>query len=95
MTYSQEAEKLVLGERNQQYGDPSGDFAKTAKIWSGLLTHKLQPGVELTVEDALIMMAGLKLSRLMHQKKADSLIDAHGYLVCLESVIKGGLDKVK
>lgn len=95
MTYSQEAEKLVLGDRNQSYGDPADDYLKTAKVWSGLLIHKLKPGVEITVGEAMLMMAALKISREFHKHKPDNIVDSHGYLVCYESLMKGGLKNVK
>lgn len=88
-TFSQQAEDLVLGERNSSYGDPSLDYQKTAKIWSGLLVHKLRPGIEITPKEAILMMVALKLSREMHRHKADNLIDAHGYLNLAEWVETG------
>ena len=89
MTYQEEAEKLVLGDRNSTYGNPSDDYAKTAKIWSGMLMLKLKPGVEITPKEAMLMMAGLKISREMNKHKRDNLVDAHGYLICAEWDIEG------
>jgi hypothetical protein len=88
-SYVQQAIKLVLGDRNAAYGDPADDYGKTAKIWSGMLMHKLRPNVEITPEEAVLMMVGLKLSREMNLHKDDNLIDAHGYLLCAEWIVKG------
>ena len=84
MNCAREAEKLVLDDRNASYGPPADDYAKTAKIWTGLLLHKLKPGVEITPSEAMLMMVGLKLSREVFKHKRDNLVDAVGYLLCAE-----------
>lgn len=81
-TYADEAARLVLGERNESYGTPARDYAKTAQMWSGFLTHKLREPI--TPKEAVLMMALLKISREAHAHKPDNLIDAHGYLMCAE-----------
>lgn len=69
-----DAEQLVNGPRNDTYGPPSEDFARTARLWSGYL------GVEVTAADVACLMILLKVSRLRatpnHQ---DSWTDAAGY----------------
>lgn len=82
MTHADTAHNLVLGDRNADYGDPAHDFAGVALIWSGLLGAKLRTPI--TASDVALMMAGLKLRRHAHRPKADNLVDAHGYLTCLE-----------
>lgn len=89
MNYADEAKKLVLGDRNSSYGSPIEDYSKTAKIWSGLLFHKLKPGIEITPKDAALMMVGLKLSREVHRHKPDNLIDGHGYLLVAQWIEEG------
>ncbi len=80
---------LVLGPRNSDYGNPSEDYGKTAKVWSGLLLHKLKEGVEITPKEAVLMMAALKLSREMHAHKQDNLVDAIGYVLLTEWIETG------
>lgn len=82
-----EAEELVLGERNSSYGNPADDYAKTAKVWSGLLNPILKR--DITPQEAMLMMVGLKLSREVHKHKHDNIIDAIGYLLCVDWSLNG------
>jgi len=82
MTNADIAAKLVLGNRNADYGNPGPDFAGIAHIWTGLLNTRLTAPI--TATDVALMMTGLKLRRHAHKPKDDNLIDAHGYLTCLE-----------
>ncbi len=86
--FSDKAKKLVYGDRNKSYGSPRYDYARTSAVWSGLLIHKLKPGLTISPQEAIIMMTALKLCREMTKHKPDNLVDAHGYLECLEWVQK-------
>jgi hypothetical protein len=70
------AVKLIIGDRNKNYGDPHEDWARTAKMWSGLC------GKEIDAKTAMLMMVQVKLSREMHKHGTDNLIDAIGYILC-------------
>ena len=85
-TVLQEAQALVYGPREHDYSPPQRDYAKTAKIWTGLLLEKLRPGVEITPEEAVLMMAGMKMAREVYRHKRDNLVDAAGYLACAERI---------
>lgn len=87
MTHADTAASLVLGDRNADYGSPDADFAGIALMWSGLLNTVLKR--HLTASDIALMMTALKLRRHAHKPKADNLIDAHGYLLCLDWVESG------
>ena len=76
-TILEEAQRLVCGDRNDDYGHPSKDFAKTAKIWSGILGPKLV--ADITPRDVALCMIGVKLSREVNMHKRDNLVDICGY----------------
>lgn len=84
MNNADKAVSLVLGNRNDDYGHPGEDFRGVALMWSGLLAAKLAPGAQVTAEDVALLMVALKLRRHAHRPKEDNLVDAHGYLLCLE-----------
>lgn len=74
-----EAEGLVDGDRNAQYGDPNQDFKRTADMWTAYLDGK----TELEPHDVAAMMALLKISRLRWSpEKRDSWADLAGYAAC-------------
>lgn len=87
MTHADRAHELVLGDRNADYGSPHPDFAGIAMMWSGLLNTKLAEPI--TAVEVGLMMTALKLRRHAHKPKDDNLVDAHGYLACIEWIETG------
>ena len=79
----QEAQALVCGDRNNQYGEPGQDFTRTAELWTVLLAEKLAPGQYISPADVALLMCALKLSRLTWApEKRDSWVDLAGYAAC-------------
>jgi hypothetical protein len=89
MTNAEKAAQLVLGDRNQSYGNPADDYAKVAKMWSGLLHPILKR--DITPQESILMMVLLKMSREIHAHKDDNIIDAHGYLLCYDWALTGNM----
>lgn len=81
MNILQEADTLVHGARNDDYGHPLDDFSKTAKIWSAIL------GIDVTPEQVALCMVGVKISRQCNRPKRDNLVDGAGYFATLEMVL--------
>ena len=72
-----EAKKCVCEDRESQYGSPEDSFKFIAELWTVYLDYKL------SAEDVAIMMALLKIARIAGGRfKADSYIDACGYIAC-------------
>lgn len=71
-----EAERLVYGERGADYGHPLDDYARTAALWSAILT----------AEQAILCMIAVKISRECNKHKRDNLVDGAGYFECLHRV---------
>ena len=81
----QEADALVNGDRNAQYGNPNQDFARTAAFWNTYLEGVQERTGSKTIQahDVGQMMTLLKISRsTVSPGKADHYIDAAGYQAC-------------
>jgi hypothetical protein len=68
-----EAESLVHGDRNADYGHPLDDFKRTAKIWGAIL------GIEITPAQVGLCMCGVKIIRECNKSKRDNMVDLAGY----------------
>ncbi|AVR76634.1 hypothetical protein SEA_COOG_48 [Mycobacterium phage Coog] len=72
-TVLQEAERLINGERQQQYGEATESFQRIANLWSAY------KGVNITELDVVNMMVLLKVSRTQGAYHRDSYVDIAGY----------------
>lgn len=83
----QEAEMLINGQRQQDYGDKLQNFAHSAMILTGILAHKLQQGESITPEDVAAIMIGMKLARASKTPShRDSWLDIAGYAGCVDKL---------
>ncbi len=77
-----EANGLVHGDRNDDYGHPLDDFSRTAKMWGAIL------GVEVKPEHVGLCMIAVKLSRQCNRPKRDNMVDAAGYAETVDWVME-------
>lgn len=80
-----EAYGLVTGPRQKQYDHPALDYRKVVDIFESFTGHKL------SVYEALLFMVSVKMARLRTSMESgeihhDSLVDALGYLACINMV---------
>lgn len=80
-----EAHNLITGDRHNAYAHPLEDYTQTRDIFEALT------GVSVTVEEAILFMVSVKLSRLRtamaEQRWAhDTVVDTAGYIGCLSMV---------
>ncbi len=76
----EEAQNLVYGERNVDYGHPYDDFKRTAMIWSAVL------GCPISARQVALCMIGVKISRECNAPKRDNRVDMAGYAETLNRV---------
>lgn len=69
----QTAEKLINGNRHEEYGDAKQNFQDIADLWSVILKQ------EITTEQVALCMIMVKSARLMKTNHQDSWIDICGY----------------
>jgi uncharacterized protein DUF6378 len=85
-TVLQEANRLVNGDRQKDYGHPLDDYTKTGAFWSIILKDKLKPGETISPQDCVLMMVCLKISREMNLPKRDNRVDGAGYFGALDLI---------
>ena len=73
-----QAEHMVCGHREQDYGSPEDSFELIAGLWRAYLGMR-----DITPVDVSMMMALLKIARIGGGRAtADSFIDLAGYAAC-------------
>lgn len=90
-----EAEKCVLQDRNQEYGEPENAFDLVAEFWTSYLesTFSKRDPKMLYPEDIAMMMNLFKVSRqVKNPMHADNYIDMAGYAACAADCV-GALRK--
>lgn len=75
-----EAETIINGERDVDYGDPTESFEKIAQIAS-LLTNK-----DLDADTCCAVMMAVKLTRQSFKHKRDNLVDLCGYAEIMNQI---------
>jgi hypothetical protein len=70
----EEADTLINGQRQEDYGTPRANFGVIADMWSAYLGADIEP------RDVANMMALLKIARLRMTNARDSAVDGAGYL---------------
>ena len=77
----QTAEKMVTGQREQDYGKPENNFEAIAAFWNVYL--EAIDHTALNAVDVAMMMAMFKEARIATGTGTDdSFVDACGYLAC-------------
>jgi len=70
----EEAQRLVHGDRGENYGHPIEDFTRTGQMWAAILGLE-----EVTPEQVALCMIAVKISREVNRPKRDNLVDIAGY----------------
>lgn len=80
-----QAQALIHGQRQQDYGDKLTNFSQVSMMWQGYLAPKLLPESRITPEDVTFLMIQLKLARLSKSPDhRDSILDVAGYAGCAD-----------
>lgn len=86
-----EAWRLVMGDRQSSYNHPARDFEATGRMWAAILTNWLdldEPMPDVHPRIVALMIAMVKVSRESHKHKHDNLVDLIGYALCADRVTR-------
>lgn len=78
---TEEAQNIVHGQRQQDYGDMDDSFRRIAGLWSAYV------GVHIDKYDVAKMMMLLKISRAKNGNHRDSYVDVVGYVECVDKLL--------
>jgi hypothetical protein len=89
VTVTKEADGLIRGDRQAEYGHPSINFERIARAWNAYM-HKRPTTDEkpLTHHDVAFMMVLVKAIRGAEGYKRDTAVDIIGY-AALDAVLAG------
>ncbi len=80
-TMLEKAHRLTTTDRRDEYGHPSEDFARIARLWEVIL------GCTVTPEQVALCMIAVKIARLCHSPEhEDSVLDIAGYANCIDMI---------
>lgn len=77
----QEAERIINGDRRDDYGDVRDSFDVIAALWTPII------GTKVTAEKVALCMIQLKVARALNGYQRDSLVDIAGYAGCLAQIV--------
>lgn len=80
----QEADALVHGDRNRDYGPPREAYEGLAKLWNAFA------GTALTPEQVVVMLILMKVNRERYRAKRDNRVDIAGYAEVLDWMVREG-----
>ena len=75
----EEANKLIYGDRNKDYGHPRDNMQAIATLWNNYLAAKPDNFKHITPKDVTMFMILVKVAREAHLPKRDNLVDIAGY----------------
>jgi hypothetical protein len=91
----EEAQRLVLGDRQSSYSHPHQDFRTTGRQWAALIENwlKSEEVWDIDIPDippriVALCMAALKASREAQKPKRDNRVDGAGYWFCAERIVE-------
>lgn len=85
-TVLEEAQRLIFGDRRQDYGHPLDDYTRTAGMVNAAFADLLKR--PFTAEEIMMIMIMVKISRYRVVPKRDSLVDGAGYFGCIAEAIE-------
>ena len=79
----EEANTLIYGERQKEYGSAATSFGKIAKGWEQIFDCPV------SAKQVALAMVWLKTCRELNQKKRDNIVDIAGYAGCIDKINRG------
>lgn len=74
-----EADTIINGKREIDYGSVEDNFARIANLWSTYLSEVNGMIIEVTPKEVADLMILLKMARIMNSGTRDSYVDIAGY----------------
>ena len=81
-----EADRIVAGDRQSDYGNPRDNWSVIASLWEPVLG--LPPG-SISPETVGLAMIQVKIARQLHKPKRDNLVDVCGYAKAVDLCRQG------